>query len=68
MGLRVATEVRKKEKTVCVGLSFPVRPPPLPRLKARGMSGKLGELISSQRAHLGDNPGIHLFAATSWTD
>lgn len=32
------------------------------------MSGKLGDMIWSQRAHLGGRPGIHLFLARSWTD
>lgn len=65
--------MRKEDKKFFGGLSFTIllgSPPAPPSivLELWVMSGKLGEMIWSQRAHLGDKPGIHLFLARSWTD
>lgn len=68
MGFRDARK-GKKGNIFYVGLSFPCCLQLCSSLAVLElMSGKLGEMIWSQGAHLGGKPGIHLFLAQSWTD
>lgn len=62
--------MRRKEKLFYWGLPFSILLGSSSSivLELRVMSGKLGETIRSQRSHLGDKAGIHLFLARNWTD